>query len=227
MSDAPPSCVSTTFDKTMPTKAAHVTTPPLVDGDLAEWPCFVSLAPSNVGRVRGTTPDTARFAVAWDSSGVYYAIHVVDATVGGSGSEAYENDAAEIFLAKSAGLDGGALADPIQVSVDYAGQTDTYRMNILGPAPPPPGILTKAQKVTGGYVVEMFVPKDAFGVATMQPGSLGFDLQIDDNAGSTQTGVLYGYYASGKDCGSCPCPTGGDNEPYCNGQLWGALVLEP
>jgi hypothetical protein len=140
-------------------------------------------------------------------------------------SEPFKNDAAEIFLGATTKQDGSFRTDDLHLIVDYRAIAKTY-VPYQASQPPPPGVEVAAAVVSDGYVVEAFVPKSVFGAGTFsEETKLAFDLQIDDNAGSVQTGVLWLYFDTATPgCGACNCAP--DYEPFCNPNMWGELSFK-
>lgn len=215
-----PPCTAAPFAGT--TAAMHFTTPPAIDGTLADWPCsaFALLDTHTAQNVLGTPLDIAQIAVGWDDTGIYFACRVTDPSPEGADPVPYKNDACELYLGvPPPPPDGGADPDDYHLIVDWQNRIGNYPGN--GVVPVPAGVLSGAKQTAAGFDVELFVPASVLGYVPSAGLVRLFDVQLDDDQnGVAQAGAMWPYFGFAPDASQC-------NHPSCNTVLWGNVTLMP
>lgn len=207
----------------------HLATTPTIDGKIDEWPCsaFVAIDKNHAGQVLGNTLQHAEYALGWTQDGVYFACHVFDQNPPeGTNTDPFRNDACELYLGSAPAAQQGRFQNgDLHYVVDYASHKGSYDTNGVT-SPPNVDVISQAKVVSGGFIVEVFVPW-ASGLGGNQPPSAGtsllLDVQIDDDQNNmNQVGVLTSYYepVSSQTCSS------GLKQPTCDTRLWGTAVLK-
>lgn len=213
--------------------ALRARNPIAIDGDLADWSCvpFVALTESVGGYVRsvdgGPLPMSAVFAIAWDDTYVYAAVHVTDATITGDDpNNPYLNDSIELYFSADPAPNGDYSNVDHEFCIDHKNLAYDYQNGTATRSPPALTSITKV--VPGGYVLEARIPATAFGGPSFAKGrQLGFDLALNDGDGNAQGFILIWADTSG---GSCTCARcccmGALPLPFCDTLRFGKLVLE-
>jgi hypothetical protein len=176
-----------------PVEAERLTTPPTIDGDLADWSTSAFNATQVVhGATRwsGLNDASAVYYIGWDEANLYLGARVTDDRYVqvSSGASLYLGDGLEIQL------DANLAADFYTAAVD----TDDYQVglsagNFASISPQAyrwyPAVLrgalsgvTVAGKTTAtGYNLEAKVPWTVFGLTPVTGARYGFALSVSDN----------------------------------------------
>jgi hypothetical protein len=208
--------------------AVRLATAPTIDGDLPEW----SALPYSVDKVvyqpenwSGPADQSATFALGWDTTNLYLAIHVTDdAHVQTQlGELIFRGDSLELLV--DTDLPGDAGSDELN-SDDYQlgltpgenkiGGPDAYLWFPSAKAGRPAGVGVSAhQDETGnGYYLEAAIAWSVFGVAPAAGNQYGFALSSSDND-------LPGTANQQSMISSAP------GRRLTNPTTWGLLVLDP
>ncbi len=173
-------------------------TPPTVDGDLSDWGTLAgSVTHENAqfqsmpGAWTGdpTMDDansSAQFALRWDLTNLYVAVHVTDDVrgdhAGAVGYLPYLDDAVELYLD---GLHDRTMMygdDDHQFIVTGDGTAEEYKNGGAIGAVPPGDFAFMADVAGAGFSVEFRVPWSALGgIAATNGRVIGLDLLIDDD----------------------------------------------
>ena len=217
---------------------AAIAPPPVIDGDLADWPCdgWMELSATTAAFAKtGGDVVSALVAVRWDANGVYVALKITDPIVGGNDpTNPYNNDAVEIFATGEATPTGDYDATSHQWVTDWKGLEVDYGPTHYGqPADTAPAHFSaKGTVVTGGWQFEA-----SFGWQVVLPAAFasgaefGFDVQLDDGNGTQQLGALILALApsAGERCActqvGCCCGQPVDL-PYCDSARMARVTLE-
>jgi hypothetical protein len=177
-------------------------TPPTVDGDLSDWGTLASTVTHENAQFQSmpgawtgnpTQDDansSAQFALRWDLTNLYVAVHVTDDVrgdhAGAPSYEPYDDDAIELYLD---GLHDRTMmygADDHQFIVTGDGTAQEYKNGgAIGPIPIG-DFAFKADATGAGFAVEFRVPWSALGGVPAKSGRIiGLDLLIDDDDNAT------------------------------------------
>ncbi|HEY1586047.1 MAG TPA: sugar-binding protein [Polyangia bacterium] len=173
-------------------------TPPTVDGDLSDWGALANTVTHENAQFQSmpgawmddpTEDDansSAQFALRWDLTNLYVAVHVTDDVrgdhAGAPGYEPYNDDAIELYLD---GLHDRTMmygADDHQFIVTGDGTAQEYKNGGAIGAIPVGDFAFKADAKGAGFAVEFRVPWSALGGVPATSGRvIGLDLLIDDD----------------------------------------------
>jgi hypothetical protein len=207
-----------------PVTAAFRSSPPTIDGDLAEW-TTASYAVDQIvfgaANWTGVADLSGSFHIGWDEANLYVGVRVRDDrhVQISTGRFLYRGDAVEIQL--DADLPG-----------DYhvaALNADDYQLGLspgnFGSLPPEaylwypaalegarPGVTVGARQASDGYTLEARIPWSVFGVTPAAGKTFGFALSLSDNdqAGSALQQSMVSSVATRR---------------LTNPATWGTLVL--
>ena len=149
---------------------------PKIDGEIDEvWANAEKLAVNNfqMGKKGTNAEGTAR--VLWDNNNIYVLVEVTDPNgMHASSSNHYECDTVEVFVDGNNQKTTAYQQDDIQCRVGYDNSktvSDNHTVDDYTAA---------AVKGSNGYIVELAIP--AQGVKYTSGGTIGFDVQINDDA---------------------------------------------
>jgi hypothetical protein len=196
-----------------------------IDGDLSDWSCatFFHVDKTNAGAILPTgvvIPNKYDFAVAWDSSYVYVAAHMIDPVPyeGNVTPEVFNNDAMEIFIGGDTTFDGSYSAIDHQFVIDWKNRTREYKPSVS--KVPVAGFQSAVMKTPDGFVVEARIAANEIGHASLTAGTkFGFSIAGDESDGTNQFGWMVAYQPDSGCINTC-C-----NAP-CSTLFFGGLVLE-
>jgi hypothetical protein len=180
-------------------KAAHLSSPPTIDGNWDEWTS--TQFPANYvvyggGNWEGKDDLASAFRIGWDNNNLYIAVKVVDDTYvqNASGANIYKGDSIELLI------DTDLYNDFNSTELS----SDDYQLGI-SPGNPKPGENTQAYlwypsssagerisveiKAIGGsglYRVEAAIPWSVFNYTPSAGKHLGFQLSVSDNDKSNE-----------------------------------------
>ena len=215
----------------------------MIDGNGDEF-CAVPgvVYQATKGGLLGPTPPPpsvdafATYRVAWSEVGIHVHVHVDDAHVlpAKAGSDIWEGDAVEVFLAGHAPLTGSfdGTNDPGALQVIVApgvtgspARADVFQNSVKRSALD--GSLFATRIVPGGYEIEMQVFwATLHGTGTVGANvavGLGLDLTDDPLAGKRQLFSFFDLRAAGP---STTCASPPPALPSCDDRLWCAPSLE-
>ena len=152
----------------------------------------------------GTTLKGSTFKALWDEKNIYVRVEVKDSVLNSDSVNEYEQDSVEVFIDQNNGKTGYYEDDDAQYRVNYnnvasfnGGNESLFK--------------SYAEKVAGGYVVEMVCPLDKINAASGT--MIGFDVQINEaDASGKRTGIR-----------NWSCST---NEGYRDTSAFGIAVFE-
>jgi hypothetical protein len=170
--------------------------PVVIDGVLSEWDPLIYSA-NNV--VFGSTGNTAKFSLKWDSEYLYLAVQVTDSSFNqnsSGGADLYKGDSVEFLLdtnLKGDYCDTGMSSDDYQFGIS-PGNTLTpvenptswlwYPLSKAGAKV----ISTASTAVAGGWIMESRIPWNIFGITPSGSEYYGFAFSVsnDDHADKVQ-----------------------------------------
>ncbi len=179
--------------------ATFLQTPPNIDGDLSKWSLhqypadYVVFGASEWVDAQDLS---AKVMVGWDYDNLYLGVHVIDSRYvqNATGANLYLGDSLEILL------DTNLAADFYVPSLS----PDDFQLGI-SPGNPDPGkhpeaylwfpttikgtkthVRIAAQKVDGGYDVEVAIPWTVFEVVPVAGQHYGFTVSVSDNDNRTE-----------------------------------------
>lgn len=173
----------------------RVTTPPSIDGDLADWQRIGGSwmgngAAGSIGKdpIQSLEDLSAEMWLRWDDTNLYFAMIVYDsALVADSGDSLWHDDSLELSLdGANDGVAGGADDHRFSLSIanvfwHFGGEIDpTWRL--------------VANAADGNYVVEMAIPLSILTGASLTPGAvMGINVGIhdDDDSGYYDTYLIW------------------------------------
>jgi hypothetical protein len=188
---------SGTTDVTSLGSIAESDAPPVIDGDLRDWPCsgWLTITPSNAGFVRtGGDPLAAEIATRWDQGNLYVAVHVIDPSVAGNNAtDLYTNDSVELYLTGDPAPTGDYDSVSHQYVTDWTGRIVDYGPSHDNkPGDRQPAHFTAATRpMPDGWALEAQIGAPAVVAGAFVSGAnIGFDVEINDGDGTNQRGSL-------------------------------------
>ena len=164
-----------------PVAVPYVGTNLSVDGNLDESGWDIATDVSNV--VIGTTNNTAKFGVLWDSTYLYVGMKVLDDTLYNDSTYVHEDDSVEIYI------DGDHNHSTTYDSYDrqfIKGWNDSTLFEQHGKKT---GVLHGWASISGGYSIELAIPWSNLGVTPTAGMTIGFSVGYnDDDDGSGRDG---------------------------------------
>ncbi|HET7011267.1 MAG TPA: sugar-binding protein [Anaerolineales bacterium] len=176
-----------------PVAAAHLSTPPTIDGDLADWATAtysVSQVTYGAARWSGLNDASGVFYIGWDSSALYIAARVTDDQYVqiSSGHDMYLGDSLEIQLDANLASDFYTVSlssDDYQIGLSAGNfgsiSPQAYRWYPSDKAGVPSGVTVGGKSTTSGYTLEAKIPWTVFGVTPAEGSRYGFTLSVSDN----------------------------------------------
>lgn len=238
-SDAPPGTPDARrpIDAATPIDAAESTagllisrrtgSPPALDANPADWSQadWIGYAIGDSAtfgwRHASYTDDAAiQFASLHDSQYIYFFFDVDDSLIITDSTALYDDDAVNLYLDAAGDRSGPYGFDDHELVIDADGVYDDYATGAATLV-----ISGVAQRVNGGYRIELSLSKSSLGAGTL-PGTLGFDIAItdDDGLGSSQSDCHGLWYIDPPPyCGSGCCAS--QPQPWCDTSTLGRLVL--
>ncbi len=172
--------------------------PPLIDGNLDDWPGLPYLADRVIyGADQWSGPQdvSARFAVAWDNQHLYLAARITDDVYAhppsATGYNLFRGDALEIVLDRdlygdfsTASLNDDDYHLGLSPGVNTPGNNPEaylwFPQGLRGPRPQVT-IAARATGQGGGYVMEIAIPWDVLGGRPQTGSYVGFAFRVSDN----------------------------------------------
>jgi hypothetical protein len=203
--------------------------PPVIDGDLADWPLagFLAITKSSAAQNSGTwdtavpndANSSARYFVEWDLSYLYVAVSVTDdvRNTPNVPPQLTDNDAVEVFVDGKHDRVATYDNDDWQLVYSADAQKAAGQINVVSW---PAGTHEAWGGTSPSWTLEAAIPWSILGGAPTAPGRVvGFDIKLDDNdAGSTRDRDLVLFYDA---------PSGGQCQaPYCRSDAFGAIQLQ-
>jgi len=163
--------------------AYQTTTAPTIDGNLNE--SFWNLNKPVAKVTTGTLNNTETFAAVWDNTNVYVAVKVLDATITTSNTNAYDNDAVELYFDMN--HTSGAYDATCFQWIKVEGSTNIWQKlgTGTGATTTTSSVQSASQLITGGYTMELAIPWSVLGVTPSTTAKYGFDIGVDDCDGTT------------------------------------------
>jgi len=199
-------------------------TPDLTDNAFDDWgdaPLYSwSIdAADDLHPIDGYVPSASlSFRVMHDDDYLYFALIVEDDEVIDAVHPLWNDDSVSVFLDASGDVNGALGTDDHEIVIGSSGTYADY--SPLGQAT----LTGDMFRFDGGYALELGVAKDSLGVATL-PGTLGFNVAInDDDGGGSATYGLW-YVDDGPRCETC-CTGWSHAEAWCDTTTYGSLILE-
>jgi len=172
--------------------------PPVLDGDLSEWGTLdYPLDHRNAQAQSGSSAwndepaeddadCSATFALRWDLTSLYVAIHVSDdirgVHPGAAGYQPYLDDAIELYLDGNGDRTATYNADDWQYIVTADGSSQTYKTAVAQGTVPSTYFAVKNDASGAGYSVELRIPWATLGANTVVSGRMiGVDFLVDDD----------------------------------------------
>lgn len=190
---------------TLPTEETAVSatipraaSPPVIDGDLTDWPGR-PLAASiyqvyNAPTWDGTDDLAASWRLAWDDTALYVAVEVTDDrhVQTQTGNLIYRGDSVEIQLDTNREADLGSELSPDDYQInlspgDFAGlppsafQFQATTAGSMRDAPVQSPLPVAARLTEAGYILEAAIPWAALAMAPVSGQSIGIALNVSDN----------------------------------------------
>lgn len=176
--------------------------PPVLDGDLSEWGTLdYTLNHRNAQAQSGSSAwqqdpaqddadCSATFALRWDLTNLYVAMHVNDdirgVHPGAAGYQPYLDDAVELYLDGNGDRTMTYNADDWQYIVTADRNSQTYKTAVAQGAVPASYFAVKDDATGAGYSVELRVPWSALGANPVVNGrTIGVDFLVDDDDDAT------------------------------------------
>jgi hypothetical protein len=158
----------------------YLTTPPLIDGQLNDWPAAESIgldrytAYTFLGRVDDTNDLSSLIRSGWDEQRVYFAIQVTDDIIIADSTDVWRDDGVEI------GLDG--LNDQYPWGWDDHQYTVVVDGRQADRAIPTSDLTAAVSQYEGGYDIEVAIPMNKLLSGSPISGTvMGFTIGIHDD----------------------------------------------
>ena len=173
--------------------AIHFSTPPTIDGYFTDWGDLANTINAAVYRPEnwtGPADNSAAFALGWDASALYLAIHVTDdAHVQTQlGALIFKGDSVELLLDSDLGGDFASATlsgDDYQIGFtpgeNKIGGPDAYLWFPASQAGRPNATVSAHGDEGGGFYLEASIPWSVFNVAPSAGGRFGFAASVSDN----------------------------------------------
>jgi hypothetical protein len=178
-----------------PVAAYFAATPPKIDGALSDWGNSLGYSVSNV--MFGSTENTARFSLRWDTTYLYLAVKITDQKFvqeTSGGANLYKGDSLEILLDTNLkgdfcdatmtdddfqlGISPGYLLDPAlggpSAYLWYPARSKGARTLLIS------AVLTSSPD-PAGWILETRIAWSVFGVRPGGGENYGFALSVSDN----------------------------------------------
>ncbi|MDD5708609.1 MAG: sugar-binding protein, partial [Kiritimatiellae bacterium] len=169
-------------------KAKRVAAPMTLDGKLDDW------AGATMYSLKGSGTSGGSFQSAYDDKNLYLAVVVRDADVKSFGEEgagchwSYACDGVQVSLNPSdtAGKVPTGLVDALlhdgsaNLLFSVSGRMKTMPFTSL----PPANARSKTRRVNDGYVMEIAIPLEDYGILPEKGASIGFDVQLKGATGT-------------------------------------------
>ena len=205
-----------------------VTTPPTLDGNLADWPTGGAGFPmANAAQVVDETlayePSmAAAFRCLHDGEQVYFGIHVSDDKLVSNSTELYDDDAVHLYIDAAGDASGHFGSDDHEIVVRADGVYQDYAqgasvVSLVGKVLPQPA--------SSSFTVEIALGKASLGAGTPLPSAIGFDLAISDDDGPVSFAYGLWYLSTRTACFDC-CLSFGGKRAWCDTTTFGQLVLD-
>ena len=175
--------------------------PPVLDGDLSEWGTLdytldhrnaqaQTSGAWNDDPVQDDADCSATFALRWDLTNLYVAMHVSDdiraVHPGAAGYQPYLDDAVELYLDGNGDRTASYNADDWQYIVTADANSQTYKKAVAQGAVPSTYFAVKSDATGAGYSVEFRVPWSLLGANSVVNGRMiGVDFLVDDDDDTT------------------------------------------
>lgn len=208
--------------------ARRLTTPPIIDGNLAEYADLPAAESQyrvfNVEDWDGSDDVRARWQLGWDDDNLYVAAEVEDDrhVQTQTGSTVFQGDSLSIQIDTERDADYGPRLSPDDYQIelspgDFAGvpaSTYRFRGSEQGEMSDFPGqaIFIATRSVGGGYTVEASIPWSDLGIVPSAGLVLGMALNVNDNdtPGTAVQEVMKSHIAS---------------RTFRDPTTWGTLIL--
>jgi hypothetical protein len=172
--------------------------PPVVDGNLADWGTLADTLTHGNAQYQSSSSawtgvpaqddanSSAQFALRWDLSNLYVAVHVTDDVRGvhpaAPGYQPYLDDAVELYLDGLHDRTTMYGADDHQFIITADGSNFEYENTVSMGAVPAGDFALQPDATGAGFAVEFRVPWSALGGTPAANGRvIGFDLMVDDD----------------------------------------------
>lgn len=155
----------------------------VIDGDINEsvWNLNKTISKS----VSGTQNNTASFGLLWDDTNLYIAVSVIDATIKTNNTNAYDNDAIELFFDMN--NNDGAFDASDRQWIKVVNSTNIWQKigTAIGAITTTSNVTSASKLITGGYTMEFAIPWTTLGVIASTSALYGFDIAYDDADAAT------------------------------------------
>ncbi|RMH43223.1 MAG: hypothetical protein D6689_05615 [Deltaproteobacteria bacterium] len=200
-------------------------TPDVSDARFEEWagvPAYefrMGDAADYHGRAGYTPSARLTFASMHDDEHVYFALQVTDDQVVEGGSPLWTFDSVTLYLDAGGDRAGQLGADDHEITIGANAMYSDFT-----PSDPRAKLSGTARRTADGYALEIGVRIDSLADAPM-PSTIGFDIAINDNDGSSDAAFGLWYVNPGPHCEDC-CEGWSHPEPWCDTTVFGRLILE-
>jgi hypothetical protein len=176
-----------------PVTAAYLTAPPTIDGSLNDWSSASYSASQLVfgaSNWSGAADLGASYYIGWDTTNLYLGVKVTDDKLVqvSHGASIFKGDDVELQLDTALALDFFSTSlsvDDFQIGMSPGNfdslPPEAYRWYPVSQAGSLSSVVVKAQKATGGYVLEAKIPWLIFGMTLKGGEHLGFALSVSDD----------------------------------------------
>ena len=179
-------------------EAARLDPAPTIDGELSDWTAFpykVDQIVYGASRWTGLSDASGTFALSWDASYLYVAVHVTDDKYVqvASGENIWKGDEVEIQLDADLPLDfytASLSADDYQMGMTAGNfgsiAPQAYRWYPQAKHTALPTVTVAGKATPQGYDLEARIPWTVFSITPTEGSRFGFTLSIsDDDAAGT------------------------------------------
>lgn len=229
----PPADAAPTLPPPDPRGELHcprVTTMPVLDGHLEEWPAAAETKGFDMAQAAQVLDESAFYSSSMsasvrcvhDDQRIYFGVVVHDDHRAVDSTALYDDDALLFYLDARGDASGPFGSDDHELVLRADGMYKDYSQ---GAAPAQLEGVVVSAAASADFTVEIALPKTSLGATGPLPGRLGFDVALTDDDG-------FGAYAYGlwflsprPNCATC-CVNAGGARAWCDTTTFGGLVLE-
>jgi hypothetical protein len=176
-----------------PVTAAYLTAPPTIDGSLSDWSSTIYSARQVIfgaGNWSGAADLSASYYIGWDTTNLYLGIKVSDDKLVqiSHGASIFKGDDVELQLDSALAIDfytTSLSSDDFQIGLSPGNfdnlAPEAYRWYPVSQAGSLSSVVVKANKDSGGYILEAKIPWAVFGLAPTGGEHYGFALSVSDD----------------------------------------------
>lgn len=179
-------CIVTVSANPNSINAKYTSLKPIIDGTINE-PMWT--LEKNIAKVAsGSKNNTETFGLIWDSTNLYIAVNVIDATITTSNANSWDNDAIELYFDMN--HNAGAYDASDRQWIKIVNSSNIWQKIGSGSGAVTSGskVISATQINNNGYSLEFAIPWTLLGITPNSTSLYGFDIAVDDCDGTTTRG---------------------------------------